>query len=283
MPAYNESDGALQGFNRDTDSEAEQNRALIKELIDKQNELIQVMNDVASKYMKWSLAKDHFIQEVIAYSSQINSNTFNGTLSLQEAVHALDREILSLKKQDEELTKNLASQVVFVRPTVKEHTRSTSGRDVINVDIFIAGVGFVSGGLQIAAGVGMLGTGAGIIPGTLLIAHGINNVIENGYYLLRRESCTGPVRFIYEGIGDIFGLDSKDSDIIYTFVDVGLSLKGLFGYKLTEDAQRLYRYVSADLLWGMKKMGISLMGPGDIFIEIWGDMNTLAGQWRSNQ
>lgn len=31
----------------------------------KQNELMQVMNSVASKYMKWSLAKDKFISEVV--------------------------------------------------------------------------------------------------------------------------------------------------------------------------------------------------------------------------
>lgn len=29
----------------------------------KQNELIQTMNCVASKYMEWSLAKDRFISE----------------------------------------------------------------------------------------------------------------------------------------------------------------------------------------------------------------------------
>lgn len=259
------------------------NRELRVTLFDKQNELMQVMNSVASKYIKWSLAKDHFIQEIIRYSSQISRSAFAGASTLQEAIDSLDREIASLKKQDEELTKNQMRQFVVVRPVNVEHSRGSSSTDVVNVDLFIAGVGFISGGLQVVAGVGMMSSGAGMIPGVLLTLHGINNLIENGYYLLYQQSFTGPLRFIYEDVGELFGLDTKTSDTIYTLVDVGLSLNGMFGYKLTENAQRLYRYVNADLLWGMKTMGINLMGPGDRVIEILGDANTLIGQWRANQ
>lgn len=252
-------------------------------LFDKQSELIHVMDSVANKYIKWSLAKDHFIQEIISYSSHIDEYAFSGEEALQQAIDSLDCEIASLKKQDEELTKKQMRQFVAVRPINVEHSKGDSGRDVINVDLFIAGVGFISGGLQVVAGVGMMSSGAGIVPGLLLTAHGVNNLIENGYYLLYQQSFTGPLRFVYEGVGDLFGLDTKVSDTIYTFVDVGLSLNGMFGYKLAEDAQRLYRYINADLLWGMKTMGINLMGPGDRVIEILGDTNTLIGQWRANQ
>lgn len=247
----------------------------------KQNELMQVMNTVANKYMKWSLAKDHFISDTINYSSQINSDLFSGELSGSEAIAALNLEITSLRKQDDELSKNQVRQAIILRPVSQEKVRGNGGRDTVNVDLFIAGAGFIAGGLQIVAGVGMISTGAGVLPGALLTAHGINNLIENGYYLLYRQSCTGPVRFIYEGIGELFGLETKDSDIIYTFVDVALSMNGLLEYKLAEEAQRLYRYINADLLWGMKKMGITLMGPGDLFIEITSDVNTIVGQWRA--
>lgn len=131
------------------------------------------------------------------------------------------------------------------------------------------------------AGAGIAGTGAGIIPGTLLMAHGFNNVIENGYYLLYRESYTGPVRFVYRQIGSQLGLPNNNSDIIYTFVDIGLSINGLLGYRLTEDAQRLYRFINADLLWGMKNMGMKLMSKNDIYLEVILDTNTLWGQYQS--
>lgn len=267
----------------DYDKDIFENRVLRITLFDKQSELMHVMNSVANKYIKWSMAKDHFIQEIINYSSQIEQYAFSDAESLQQAIDSLDCEIASLKKQDEELAKNQMRQFVVVRPVNVVHSRGSIGRDVINVDLFIAGVGFVSGGLQVVAGVGMMSSGAGMVPGLLLTAHGVNNLIENGYYLLYQQSFTGPLRFIYEGVGDLFGLDTKVSDTIYAFVDVGLSLNGMLGYKLAEDAQRLYRYINADLLWGMKKMGIDLIGPGEILIEILGDTNTLVGQWRANQ
>ena len=250
-------------------------------IMEKQTELIQVMNNVANKYMKWSLAKDHFISDTINFSSQIDSDLFSGKLSQSEAREALENEITSLRKQNDELEKNQVRQAIILRPISQEKVRGSGGRETINDDLFIAGAGFIAGGLQIVTGVGMISTGAGAIPGTLLTAHGVNNLIENGYYLLYRESCTGPVRFMYEEAGDFFGIDIKDSDVIYTFVDVALSMNGLLEYKLPEEAQRLYRYINADLLWGIKKMGITLMGPGDLFIEITGDINTVVGQWRA--
>lgn len=64
----------------------------------KQNELIQIMNCVASKYIEWNLAKDRFISEVINYSSQINTNVISENLTEREAeaIEALDPEMTSL-------------------------------------------------------------------------------------------------------------------------------------------------------------------------------------------
>ncbi|WP_431224509.1 DUF4225 domain-containing protein [Serratia sp. L9] len=93
----------------------------------------------------------------------------------------------------------------------------------------------------------------------MLIAHGINNIVENGYFLLYRESYTGPLKFIYEGVGALFGIEKKDADVIYAFVDLSISINGLLGLRLDEDAVRLYRYIDTDLLWGLKEMGIKMM------------------------
>ncbi|MDK9604204.1 hypothetical protein [Lelliottia wanjuensis] len=62
----------------------------------KQNELIQIMNCVASKYIEWSFAKDRFISHVINYSSQINTNVISENLTEREAIEALDPEMTSL-------------------------------------------------------------------------------------------------------------------------------------------------------------------------------------------
>lgn len=62
----------------------------------KQNELIQIMNCVASKYMEWSFAKDRFISHVINYSSQINTNVISENLTEREAIEAMDPEMTSL-------------------------------------------------------------------------------------------------------------------------------------------------------------------------------------------
>ncbi|WP_339374743.1 hypothetical protein [Photorhabdus australis] len=55
------------------------------------------MNSVANKFIKWSLVKDHFINEVIAYSQDITAKINTGELSILEAIGLLEEEIKSLK------------------------------------------------------------------------------------------------------------------------------------------------------------------------------------------
>ncbi|GKW22596.1 hypothetical protein PEC311524_01900 [Pectobacterium carotovorum subsp. carotovorum] len=266
----------------ETDREIAETRSLDRDVFLLQNELDRVKNSVANKYIKWSLAKDRFISEVTAYSLDIISKMNTGELSPHEAIHSLEQEIAALKRQDQMLAMEQMKQVIIAKPVVTEEDRNTRAREKNQrINLAIASLGFVGGGLQLVAGAGIAGTGAGIIPGTLLMAHGFNNVIENGYYLLYRESYTGPVRFVYRQIGSQLGLPNNNSDIIYTFVDIGLSINGLLGYRLTEDAQRLYRFINADLLWGMKNMGMKLMSKNDIYLEVILDTNTLWGQYQS--
>ncbi|WP_447883401.1 DUF4225 domain-containing protein [Serratia fonticola] len=247
----------------------------------KQNELMQVMNSVASKYMKWSLAKDKFISEVVSYSNDITSKVNTGEITQDQAMRSLDQEIANLRKQDEALIRKQYRQAVVVKPIVKKVSKGKNGKDVVDVDLIIAGVGFVSGSLQFVTGVGVASSGASAPFGGLLIAHGINNIVENGYFLLYRESYTGPLKFIYEGVGALVGIDKKDADVIYTVVDLSLSINSLLGVRLEEDAVRLYRYVNTDLLWGLKETGIKLMSKGEFYFEVFGDLNTIVSQYRS--
>ncbi|WP_033852782.1 DUF4225 domain-containing protein [Yersinia wautersii] len=244
----------------------------------KQNELDQVKNSIASKFIKWSLIKVQFISEVTRYSSDITSKVNTGEITTETAIKLLDKELSDLRNQDEEMTRKRVKQAVIIKASVKKNN-DVKRREIVSLTI--AGVGFVTAGLQIVAGVGMVGSVAGTIPGALLIAHGTNNIIENGYYILYRESYTGPLKFLYEGVGAQFGLSKSDADVMYTAVDIALSINGIMSYKLAEDVTRLYRYVNADLLWGLKSMGIKNMTTAEILLEIFGDINTAISQVRN--
>ncbi|OKP26695.1 DUF4225 domain-containing protein [Serratia fonticola] len=247
----------------------------------KQNELMQVMNSVAGKYMKWSLAKDKFISEVVSYSNDITSKVNTGEITQDQAMRSLDQEIANLRKQDEAMTRKNVQQVILVKASIDDKRKNINDRVEGNIKLTIAGIGFVTSGLQVVVGVGMVGSVVGTMSGALLIAHGVNGVVENGYYLLYRKDYTGPVKFVYEGIGEQLGLSKRDSDVAYTVVDIALSVNGMLGYKLAEDAARLYRYINADLLWGLKEMGINSMSSMDIIVEVLGDINTIYSQKRS--
>jgi hypothetical protein len=242
-------------------------------LMDKQLEINSLITRVSNKFMKWSMAKDHFISEETRFLLDLHEKRITREMSETEIIHAMDNEMAYLRIQDEAMSAKDVRQVIMVKPVAVTDV----GEKEKNIDLFIAGVGFISGGLQVVAGVGLVETGIG----GLMIAHGVNNVIENGYYLLYRQSYTGPLKFVYEGAGELFGISKQDSDVIYTFVDIALSVNGLLGCKLAEDTARLYRYVNADLLWGMKEIGYKTMSAQDLIVEIFSDANTIIGQYRA--
>ncbi|TDB54151.1 DUF4225 domain-containing protein [Photorhabdus luminescens] len=262
------------------DSSTDEERKLLKIQMDKQNELMVLMNSVANKYVKWSLAKDHFISEVMAYCQENTSKINTGEISISEAIALLDEEIQSLEEQDAMLSQKRVRQAIVVKKKV--NNENARGRNDETANLIISWIGFVSGSIQLVGGFLAVDSGVGATLGASLMAHGFNNIVESGYYILYRESYTGPVKFVYEGVGEkAFGMDKRDADVVYTSVDVGMSINGLLGYKLEPDSQRLYRYINADLLWGLKNQGIKMMGTEDIILEIVGDLNTIYGQARS--
>ncbi|AIN14692.1 putative inner membrane protein [Yersinia pseudotuberculosis] len=260
------------------DKTRQRNNVMRSIMYNKQNELDQVKNSIASKFIKWSLIKDQFISEVTRYSSDITAKVNTGEITTETAIKLLDKELSDLRNQDEEMTRERVKQAVIIKASVKKNN-NVERNEVIN--LVFAGVGFVTAGLQIVAGIGMVGSVVGSIPGTLLILHGANNIVESGYYILYRESYTGPVKFVYEGVGAQFGLSKSDSAVMYTAVDVALSINGIMSYKLAEDATRLYRYVNADLLWGLKSMDIKNMSSMGLLAEFFGGYTAINVQARS--
>lgn len=94
------------------------------------------------------------------------------------------------------------------------------------------GVGFVAGVMQIASGTGMCFASIGSMCafGTMLIAHGSNNIYENGrYFLDGNENHIGLIRQGYRNIAEFAGYDASYGDIAYSVIDLGLSAKVIWG------------------------------------------------------
>ncbi|MFG1174601.1 DUF4225 domain-containing protein [Erwiniaceae bacterium CAU 1747] len=229
--------------------------------------LYQTMNRVADSFLKWSLAKDRFIMEVMGFMRNVQERVRIGDISREQGVQLYREEIDSLNRQQQELLSKQRQQFIVVH---KDELEKTLSQKIDRAKLVIAGIGFIGGGLQIVGGLAMIETGAGAV----MLAHGFNNVIENGYFILYREDFVGPVRFVYHGVGKLMGINEKKSDAIYATVDLTLSVTSMLGMRLEPDIERLYRYIDADLLIGLKKQGVKFMRGGEITMEVVSDLNT---------
>jgi hypothetical protein len=117
-------------------------------------------------------------------------------------------------------------------------------------EIALKGIGVAAGSLQIATGAGICYGSVGLLCpffGVPLMAHGANNVYENGRNLMQGRSDTqGPVRKAYQGVSKAFGQSDVEANIAYGAVDVSTSIYGLGRLLLKRDAWRLFRYIRAD-------------------------------------
>ncbi|WP_439857409.1 DUF4225 domain-containing protein [Pseudomonas syringae] len=67
-----------------------------------------------------------------------------------------------------------------------------------------------------------------VLGGGLLVAHGANNVYENGRNLWDGGTNTeGPVREAYQGAAKFMGAEEAEGDIAYGVADLGLSAFGI--------------------------------------------------------
>lgn len=103
------------------------------------------------------------------------------------------------------------------------------------------GVGVVAGVMQVRTGFTIIGTpgGLGVIPGTLMVGHGANNIYESFGNIYRgpgAPSTVGPVRSAYRVMSN-----DGDGDMVYYSVDLWLSAYGLFRYVQKPGAVELFR------------------------------------------
>jgi hypothetical protein len=102
------------------------------------------------------------------------------------------------------------------------------------------GVGVVAGVMQVRTGVSVIGSsgGLGVVPGGLMVGHGVNNVYEglsNIYHGPGVPGAVGPVRNIYSTIFEDQG------DMAYYSMDLLISGYGVFRKVLKPGAVNLFR------------------------------------------
>ncbi|WP_240350509.1 DUF4225 domain-containing protein, partial [Pseudomonas viridiflava] len=92
-------------------------------------------------------------------------------------------------------------------------------------------VGILAGTLQVTSGVAVCYGSAGtlcLVFGVPLMAHGANNIYENGRNLIEDRSDTqGPTRKAYHALSKLAGGTEFHGNMAYGTVDLGLSLYGM--------------------------------------------------------
>lgn len=182
---------------------------------------------LGARHIKDGTLRLQFNREVAYYAKSIVNDVSQGKKSPEQGLQDLKNEQSSLLSQSFEIAQK--------------------------------GVGAIAGAFQIATGAGICYVSAGtlcLIAGAPMMAHGANNLYENGRNLLRNRSDTqGPVRKIYQEGAKLLGGGEFEGDMAYGTVDLGLSVYGVGRMVLKPDAWRLFRYINTDYIRSYKAMG----------------------------
>ena len=173
---------------------------------------------IGARHISDGTLRLQFTREVTYYANAIVRDVENGVKSIPEALKAFAEEHRSLLNQSLEIAQK--------------------------------GVGVVAGAAQIYAGGSICYASLGTLCvafGVPLMAHGANNVYENGRNLLEGRSDTeGPVRDIYQSAAKAMGKGELEGNIAYGVADLGMSAYGVSRFVLKKDSWRLFRYIHED-------------------------------------
>lgn len=117
-------------------------------------------------------------------------------------------------------------------------------------EIASKGVGVVAGAMQVATGVGICYGSVGtlcLIVGVPMMAHGTNNIYENGRNIWEgRSDIEGPVRKGYQEVAKVMGGGTYEGNMAYGGADLLLSAYGIGRKVVKKDTWRLFKYVHTD-------------------------------------
>lgn len=105
-------------------------------------------------------------------------------------------------------------------------------------------IGLAAGGLQIKGGINICRAGPALcIVGAGMVAHGVNNVYENGKNLITGSTDTkGPLREMYQRIAG----SEAAGNITYGTVDISMTAGALMMAYRKPGAWRLFKYLRSD-------------------------------------
>jgi len=182
---------------------------------------------LGARHIKDGVLRLQFNREVAYYAKSIVHDVGQGKKTPDEGLQALKNEQGSLLSQSLEVAQK--------------------------------GIGAIAGAFQFAAGAGICYGSAGtlcLFAGAPMMAHGANNMYENGRNLLENRSNTqGPVRKGYQAIAKSLGGGELEGSIVYGAMDLSLSAYGVARMVLKPDAWRLFRYVNTDYIRAYKAIG----------------------------
>ncbi|WP_024696009.1 DUF4225 domain-containing protein [Pseudomonas syringae] len=172
-----------------------------------------------------------FNREVAYYARSIVRDVEAGTKSVDEGLKAIKAEQNGLLRQSSEIGQKT--------------------------------VGLAAGVLQVTGGVGVCYASAGMLCavfGGAMIAHGANNIYENGRNLLEdRSDVEGPVRKGYQAVAKVAGKRECAGNTVYGMADLGLSAYGVFRLVIKPDAWRLFKYYDADKIRAYKTTPLAVL------------------------
>lgn len=195
---------------------------------------------LSARHIKNGTLRIQFNREVAYYARGIVREVGEGRKAPQQGLQALKEEQNSLLSQSKKVAQK--------------------------------GIGVIAGAFQFGTGASICYVSVGTlcaVVGAPMMAHGANNVYENGRNLLEgRSDVQGPVRKGYQVLAKKLGRGEAEGNIAYGAMDLAMSAYGIGRKVLKPDAWRLFRYVSADYVRAYKQAGYKALAAeamGDVF------------------
>ncbi|UZJ59621.1 DUF4225 domain-containing protein [Pseudomonas sp. KU26590] len=179
----------------------------------------------------------------------------NGTLRLQ-----FNREVAYYAKS---IIKDVSEGKKSPEQGLKELRDEQNSLFTQSLEVAKKGIGAVAGAMQFAAGAGIcygsLGTLC-LVAGVPIMAHGANNVYENGRNLWEGRSDTeGPVRKGYQAAAKAVGYGAREGNMAYGSADLAMSVYGVTKLVLKPDAWRLFRYIRTDYVRAYRNTSVPVL------------------------
>ncbi|WP_412458117.1 DUF4225 domain-containing protein [Pseudomonas syringae] len=183
------------------------------------------------KHIKNGTLRLQFNREVAYYAKSIVNDVSEGKKSPEQGLKELKDEQNSLFTQSWEVAKK--------------------------------GVGAVAGAMQFVAGAGICYGSVVtlcLVAGVPIMAHGANNVYENGRNLWEGRSDTeGPVRKRYQAAAKAVGYGAQEGNMAYGSADLAMSVYGVTKLVLKPDSWRLFRYIRTDYVRAYRNTSIPVL------------------------